>query len=329
MFTTNLKSFEGRPFVTKELIYSLTTEEEIFERYLTSIKFKNLKNPLRKDNNPSSGFYYNEKGKLRFYDKALSLDEDAIGIVQYLTNLNYPQTLEKIYDDLNLKSKSRIITISPIGENNKYHESCKISFYNRTFNFYDLEYWKKGNITLELLESNTVYAVDKLYKNGSLYYTYNKNDPCYVYIELGSKKAYFPFRKKPRFLSEPHLPVSGLSNLPRVGDYLIITKSKKDELCLKSFGFKAVIGKQSESDVINKDLIVDLYNRFDSIFLLNDYDNAGFINTKKNIFNYPFIKPLFIRDSSKDAFGYCEKYGIEKTQELVNKFKDYVKQFIY
>lgn len=329
MYKAETSSFDGIPKISKDDLINTLSEERIFEYYLgIRVKTKNIHSPLREDNNPSCGFYYNPHGRLKYYDKAENINEDCFGIVALKCNISsFPLVLERIYKDFGL-TKSSIIS-SPYRGRDYDRKEYRINFYAREFNHYDLKYWYRGNIDIKLLKENNVYAVDDAYLDGSLYYCYNRYDPCYAYIEEGIKKLYFPFRKKPRFRSESHLPISGYNKLPTVGDYVIITKSKKDELCLKAFGINNVISSQSESSVLDKTVVEDLDNRFDNIFILNDYDNTGLINTRKNIFNYPQIKPLFIRDSAKDSFGYCEKYGKDAMWELVRKFEIYVEQFIY
>ena len=58
--------------ITKEFILSKVSEEEIFCYYLeiNSISKKLIRNRLRKDNNPTCGFYRNSKGEARKNAKA-------------------------------------------------------------------------------------------------------------------------------------------------------------------------------------------------------------------------------------------------------------------
>lgn len=342
MFISKLPNNDGKKLIlTRSLILQHISEEDIFLRYLGVFTLKKqIKSPLRNDKHSGCGFYHNGHDVIKYYDKAKNINEDCFGIVKLIYNCDYNKALNIIAEDFGLidKDLSSVPYRDKIINNSQtLQRQTRLDFEPREFNKRDLDYWKRFNISLELLKEEKIYAVEKGYQtiNGvqTLHYINTYNDPCYAYCFPDKTiKFYYPFRSKDkkRFDSMTDIyPISGYNKLPSVGDYVVITKSKKDEVCGKSFGIKNVVSAQQESGIINRDIIIDLYNRFDFLFLLFDWDLAGIKATRYNIIQYPFLKPLFIRDKGKDLSGYCDKYGVNKTQELVNNFKNYIKQFIY
>lgn len=342
MFISKLPNNDGKKIVlTRNLILQHISEEDIFLRYLGVFTLKKqFKSPLRNDKNADCGFYHNGHDIIKFYDKAKNINEDCFGIVKLIYKVDYNRALNIIAEDFGLLDKN--LSIVPyrdkiINIEQTLQRQTRLDFEPREFNKKDLDYWKQFNINLELLKEEKIYAVDKGYQTINdiqlLHYINTYNDSCYAYAFPDKTiKFYYPFRSKDkkRFDSMTDIyPISGYNKLPNVGDYVIITKSKKDEVSIKSFGIKNVVSVQQESGIINRDIITDLYNRFDNIFILFDWDLAGIKATKYNIIQYPFLKQIFIKDKVKDFSGFVKKYGLKETQELVNQFKEYVKQFIY
>lgn len=340
MFVTKLEDFEGKK-ITKQFILDKITESDIFHRYIGIYPTnKPIKSPLRQDKHADCGFYVNKYNRIKFYDKAKGINEDCFGIVVLLYRLTFIEAVTKIADDFGLLDDSYVF--SPyrdeiqrnIIEELKESITRKIEIEPRDFNKLDLDYWKQFNIDKELLEIGDCYAVKIAWINGTIHYMYKKDDPCYAYAFKGNEtiKLYFPLRAKGklRFYTMIDMyPLSGYDRLSLTGDYVIITKSWKDEYSIKSFGINNVCSVQSENGLLPYDLIEDLYNRFDNVFILYDWDLAGVKAVKRNIEIYPFLKPLFIKDSSKDFSGFVKKYGVNKTLDLINKFEEYIKQFIY
>ena len=324
MFKAGLISFDEKKNYKKEEILSCITQEDIFRYYLgIEVQYKRtFKNPLRVDNHGTCGFYRNNN-TIRFYDKSRSINEDCFGILNHISNLStlsFQEKLNKIAKDLSIKGNYQIA----LPQNTQTKEVTDIKFLSRQWNFLDLNYWKQFNVIINPLTEDNIYPVERYYINGECKYQYKPSDPCYAYYfkEDGTKKLYFPNRKKGqvRFIGNSNV-IQGLSSLSPQGEILIITKSYKDVRSLNSFGVNS-IAPQSESVLIDKELFIDLYNRFDNIYTLFDWDITGIQAAKKYKKEYS-LEPLFITDSSKDFTGYVKKNGIYRTNELINQFKQY------
>ncbi len=107
------------------------------------------------------------------------------------------------------------------------------------------------------------------------------------------------------------------------GDYLVITKSLKDVMCLYEFGIPA-IAPCSENLFLTEAQYNKVKSKFKNIYLLYDNDLPGVRATNKIHKQYPELKCLLLnRNDAKDFSDYRKKFGYAKTLELVNKAKKY------
>lgn len=323
IFKTNIIEFDEKKNYKKEDILSCISQEDIFRYYLgVEVNYyKKIKNPLRTDNLAGCGFYRNNS-TIRFYDKSRGINEDCWGILNHISELkflSFQEKLNKIAKDLSIKGKF----LPSLSQAIEIKEKADIKFLSRPWNNLDLRYWKEFNVNINPSEEKVIYPVEKYWVNGDCKYQYKASDVCFAYLfEDSTKKLYFPYRRKDeiRFITNSTV-IQGLSSLSSEGEFLVITKSYKDIKCLNSFGIEA-IAPQSESVLISKDEFSDIYNRFDRIITLFDYDITG-IQCARKYRNTYSLDPFFINDGSKDFSGFYKKNGIYKTNELINQFKQY------
>lgn len=99
--------------LTKELILTKTTEEEIFQIFMHTYGGRfaintNIKNPLRTDNNASCRIYYNKRSIPLFFDPSFpEFNGDCFNFVRLCLNLdnnpiNFKEVLKEIDGMLNL-----------------------------------------------------------------------------------------------------------------------------------------------------------------------------------------------------------------------------------
>ncbi len=338
--------FETRINITKELILSRISEEEIFEKYLDIEP--NLTdffvNPLRfDDDDPGCRFYRDSRNVLKFNDFAGEQNIDCFNVVQLThidnktgKNVNYYQALEIIARDFGISDKkadySYDINIEykpkQAVQKTKFKIDIKILV---DWTRVDREYWSSHCLAGKDLKFFKTVPVQRYWLNGKLnMYEYSMQDPCYCYIFPTGKKLYFPFRRKGevRFLHDTKY-LQGYEQLPEFGDLLVITKSYKDVMCLRKFGIYA-IAPMSETYLLSDEQFTDLYNRFDNIIMLFDFDRAGIRQTQKykRVFELPY---LFFTDGTrstidftvKDFAAYVRKFGPDKTLKLIKETKDY------
>ncbi len=95
--------------VTKDLILSKVTEENIMEHYLgIPVKKGLFKSTLRKDNRPTVAFYRNPKGVLMYKDFGDGFTSDFIGVVMYKFSCSYGKALQIIANDFGIITKPHL-----------------------------------------------------------------------------------------------------------------------------------------------------------------------------------------------------------------------------
>jgi hypothetical protein len=345
-------SYDAVSKLTKELILQKISEEQIFEQYLgiTPDLNKTYTNPLRKDHDPGCRFYYSSQtNKLRFRDYAEGWDGDCFDVVIRRFGCIYPKALEivatefSLYGYGNRKSNSNNTTNTNRSDSRNLLSSLDqrkttIKVNKKPWNHEDAKYWKTQGFNSQFLDECKVYSVFKAWINyndgrGDLdLYIYRPGDPCYAYLFPDKTiKLYFPFRKSSRFITNSSY-LQGYNLLPDKGDHLVITKSYKDVIAMKMFGINAV-APQAESSIPKGEQMLELSNRFDTIFSLYDWDRAGIRGTRRMLNEYPYINPLFFTKKGlvkikydftvKDFTENLTKYGIQDTIDIINYVRTY------
>lgn len=279
--------------LTKDNILAKISQESIFSAYF-NISIETIKHcidsgelicsPIREDRNPTVGFKYDARGKLKMkdfsgvywgdcfdavalvlstiYDRQFDVSNkrDFIDILKHITftfkDIYYGSNVDPIISASINKALQVIKKTKPI-----------IEVVVREWNNKDEEYWGQFGINLKLLNTNFIYPVDQYYVNRKINphpkYFYTAKDPCYCYHlgvdrnGINNIKLYFPKRSKSttKFITNcNHL--EGIYNLSNDNyNFIIITKSTKDRLSIISqiIRYKAVISfiEQLNIGIIN------------------------------------------------------------------------------
>ena len=334
--------FSFQQKITKELILSKFSEEQIMEFYLqVPIKKGLFRSPLRKDRNPTCSLYRNGSGTLIFKDFATGQSLNIFGVVQVKFNCNYRQALRIIANDFGIVSTKNIsknvgkINYTPSIIKDKTISKIQIEIQN--FTEQDLKWWNKFGITKEILQHFNVYSCKHVFLNGNLFAAYQQNCPIYGYyggkiqenkekVELW--KCYFPKRKEYRFIGNyPAKKLQGYDKLPKKGKICVLTKSQKDVMALYAYGIPAC-APNSETVIPSKTIIDDLTNRFEYVFALWDNDNTGVVFLNKMKHQYPQLHCLIIprKYEAKDFSDLRAKYGEQETKKFIIKYLKYFKE---
>ena len=324
--------YQMKPDLTAEYILGLYPQEQIMERYLgVPIKLNTrFLSPLRKDNNPTCGFFYTKEGTLIFKDFAGFFAGGCFKVVMHLYTCSFHEALELIASDLNLIEGVRV-------ERKNYphlvdikRKETTIQIKKRPFNDEDRDYWQKYGLKKNTLLYFKTYPITLLWLNGKIIYNYKKGDPAYAYCYgEGRYKIYFPLRKLNRFMCNCSV-VQG-EQIPR--DYskgTIITKSMKDVMVLYQMGYTAV-APQSETVYPDEEWINDLRKKSIKLVSLYDFDRAGV--TMANYMRKKYgIHPCFLTDgrfgsqpfAGKDISDLVEAIGYTFTKEIVDCVDEHI-----
>ena len=244
-------NFSFEPKLTKELILSRFSEEQLMEYYLHMPVKKGLfRSPLRNDKNPTCSFFRSNKGTLMFKDFATSQCLDAFSVVQKLFGCSYFEALRIIANDFgivrnkDLQKNPGKINKNPIKIEDK--EASKIQVEIQDFSELELKWWAKYGITKSILQKFDVYSCKHVFLNDQLFAKSQQHCPIFGYY--GKKyhgmelwRCYFPKRTLFRFITNwPSKKIQGYDQLPKKGKLLVITKSMKDCLSMYSCGITAI-----------------------------------------------------------------------------------------
>lgn len=324
--------FSFRPKISKELILSRFSEEQLMEYYLhLPVKKGLFRSPLRKDKQPTCSFYRNNSGTLIFKDFATGQHLNVFGVVQEIFKCDYFEALKIIANDMGIvRDKSLQKNPGKINENPikmRDKEMSKIQVEIQDFTALELKWWGKYGITPEILKKFNVYSCKHVFLNGDLCAKSQQHCPIFGYygkkyqgIELW--RCYFPKRTSFRFISNwPSKKVQGYDQLPRTGKLLVITKSMKDTMCLYSCGITAC-APNSENLFISDAVLYDLKSRFKHIVVFYDNDRPGLYNMAKIRRDHPELVYVSIpkKYGSKDISDFYRDHGREETLKLIKTF---------
>lgn len=219
--------------------------------------------PLRYDINPTCGFKYDNRGKLKFRDFAGFFWGDCFDLVAFVMSNVYKKEINiakgedfvKVLRHITLMFKDifygqdkdiNLITDINTAISNIRNIKPNIELVVRDWTASDKETWGKIDVDFQDLNLEFIYPIDQYYINRNVNpdpkYYYKVSDPCYAYL-LGQDrsgvyniKLYFPKREKgfTRFITNcNHL--EGVYTLNRDDyDIILITKSTKDRVAVKA-----------------------------------------------------------------------------------------------
>lgn len=324
--------FSFKPKITKELILSRFSEEQLMEYYLhLPVKKGLFRSPLRRDRQPTCSFYRNSSGTLIFKDFATGQHLNVFGVVQEIFKCDYYESLKIIANDMGIvRDKSLHKNPGKINNNTikiSNKEMSKIQVEVQDFTDLELKWWKRYGITFEILKKFKVYSCKHVFIDGTLCAKSQQHCPIFGYygkkyqgLELW--RCYFPKRTSFRFINNwPSKKIQGYDQLPKNGKLLVITKSMKDVMCLYSCGITAC-APNSENLFIPDVVLEELKSRFKYIVVFYDNDRPGLHNMAKIRKDHPELTYVFIpkKYNSKDISDFYKDHGRKETLNLIKNF---------
>ena len=331
-------NFSFQPKITKELILSRFSEEQLMEYYLhLPVKKGLFRSPLRRDKQPTCSFYRNKSGTLIFKDFATGQHLNVFDVVQSIFRCDYFESLRIIANDFGIVQDNTLhknpgkINLNPIKIKDK--EISKIQIEVQEFTDSELKWWGKYGISKDILKRFDVYSCKHVFLNDQLFAESQQHCPIFGYygkkyqgLELW--RCYFPKRTSFRFITNwPSKKIQGYDQLPKKGKLLVITKSMKDSMCLYSCGITAC-APNSENLFIPDKVLEDLKNRFKNIVVLYDNDRPGLYNMAKIRKEHPELTYVFIpkKYGSKDISDFYKDHGRKETLNLIKTFILWLKE---
>lgn len=308
------------------------SEADLISYYfgVTEIPCK-IQAPYRKDNKPSVGIYIGKNGKIQYWDFATRDSGGVLDLLERTWCLDFKHTIERVIKDLpRLSGKAEIRQTS--GNTNTSihkHSNSVIQVKFREWRKYDLEYWESFGISKPWLEFGDVHPISHIF------YTNEEGTKCfpaekyaYAYIErkdgIVTMKIYQPFSITKKWINKHDSSVWDLwTKLPKSGETLIITSSRKDALCIWENTGIPSISMQGEGYIPKEHIIQELKDRFTNIYILYDNDFKAEENHgrkfAKDLSERFGLRQIEIPDSfkCKDTSDLCKTYGRETVNKVI------------
>ena len=278
---------------SKEDLYQYYSDKEIYDFYFSEYELDSKYKSLIRDEEDGSFMFsiYNDEIVWRDFGRSFK-PKDLILLISILHNLNFYDTLRKIYNDLkssNISYNKKII--NPNSNNYKSELGIKCSF-NFTNN--ELEYWKQGLFTRENLIYYKIYT-GEIYSDKKLIAKSEFNNPLFIYLFDKHKKiwkSYKPYSENSdyKFLSNnisDH--IQGYDHLKYKSDTLIITKAYKDVMVINKLDQFEAIAPHNEVIFITPWELDYLKTKYKRIYILFDNDETGIKYSKyySELYNLP------------------------------------------
>ena len=318
---------------TYQDLLQYTDELSILQRYLPGVTVnKFFKSIFRDEDNASARLYY-KHGKLMYND--FQVCTDVIGIVQYLFNESYTDTINRILSDFSSNFSKPIKTIPRLKTIEKTDSPTVIIPYYRDWREYDRIYWEEcGGISLNWLESPEVNVkpfikADITSKGNTWTLNADKLAYCYKYhIHDGVQiyKLYQPNENRERkwfsnVFSGVDSPVQLINTLPKNtgNELLVIGSSLKDSAVVQCNCNIWSCAPNNEGNWMPPQIIPKLNERFKRIITFFDNDNGGHRAAKKYEQKYGY-EAVFIPD-------YYKRFKIKDPYELRKHLKNNLREF--
>ena len=289
-----------------------------------------INNPLRADKNASLSVFINEKDNVILKDFGSYKSYNLWSFLMEFWNLKYEEVFEKISKELN-NINSTLHTFKSKKYQNKTRSKFLLECKIRDWKDYDLQYWESFGISLPWLKFGEVYPISHTFitKEGKRH-VFRAEKYAYAYVErkdnIVTLKIYQPKSTTRKWCNSSNSSVWDLwSQLPKTGDKLFITSSRKDALCLWENTLIPAISMQGEGYIPKQSVIEELKSRFAKIYIFfdNDFDkeeNPGrqYAQILSKTFDIPYIE---IPDEykAKDPSDFVKNYGRDKLKQLINK----------
>jgi len=235
-------------------------------------------------------------------------------------DLSFFDAMVKINEDLNLGlGKESTYKKCQVKAEEMEKESKQIFYSLKDWDEDSLAYWANYSISRSTLEYFNVFNVDKVWDTEKVMWVTTKAQPTFLFKFDEGFKLYSPFSKLKWYSKVSHKVLNGWDQLPTAGETLLITSSLKDVMVLYELGLTA-IAPQGETVDIDYEIIKEIKDRFDDVYVFMDNDGAGLkANARlgKAIGCTSFTTPDYLLPN-KDISDVSATWGLTLAKKVVN-----------
>lgn len=317
--------------------YLFYSGDEILERvdeytlYCSYLGFEPLigakyHSPIRKhesdsdDSDPSFGVYERKYGttqnEFMWKDQGLGLHGDIFDLVKHICGFeNRRKAMYQVMIDAGIIPGT---TYKPVpSQANKKSVGCSsITIMSKPFSLTERRYWERINVSEDLLKDYDVHSVKMFWLYADQNFPQYPKGMGFAYKIWDKYQIYQPFAdKRHKWKTDwTDVCVPGFLQLKYNSPLLIITKSMKDVIVLRSFGYEA-IAPRGENILLPSECIQMMKRKYERILVL--FDNDGKHKGNEYEFNKIFV-PKNV-PSDKDVSDFCVNHGIAETQIMLQE----------
>lgn len=270
------------------------------------------------DTDPSFGIYERKYGKgsheFLWKDQGLGIHGDIFDLVRNICKLDTRrEALYQVLVDLGIAKGTPSRPIVDTAER-KFLGFADINIASKPFDTRELNYWDRINVTSSLLTEYNVKAFRMYWLYPEQQYPRYPKGIGFAYQIWDKYQLYQPWAdRRAKFRTDwTEACVPGFLQLRYNSPLLIITKSMKDVICLRSFGYEA-ISPRGENILLPKECIQYMKRKYEKILVL--FDNDGKHKGDEYEFSKIFVPKLWPND--KDVSDFCSNHGAYDTADML------------
>lgn len=309
------------------------SDYEIYEWLLEDdfIINKKIHSPIHRDRpqvdkNPSFSIYETSDGELRWKDFGLMKQSGnkAVNLLMHMEGIDFKTAMNKIRTEFGKNYDRKVVDYKERLYIEKDSKPPEI-LYGYNYKPFELGYWEDYYQTEEDLKRERIFALRLLqWSEGGFKEFSTDYDPAFVFeFDIDSWKRYRPLTKNKQYKwSSFNIEgvMEGWHSWSKNSEYLIISSSTKDRVCVKKAGFDSInpVNEGSFTSFINTINIIKAKARHPIIML--DADNAGFEASVKlsKYFGLPMVDMRGQLSGEKDFADFMKKYGPYVLEKRIN-----------
>lgn len=309
--------------VDEYALYCHYTQEDIVIGGTQHLSPAGLRDSAHVDKKPSFGVYERRKHGNGFFNEFMWKDQgtgrfgDIFDLVQAIFNLTTRRdAMFRVMADFGIGGTvtARIMgTRSVTTVERKYADPVDIDIKSRLFDKRDDLYWNNFNVNRDILNMYNIRPISCYWIAESQKTPSFPKGLGYAYPIYDRFKLYFPSAPREKKFRNNYTEacLEGFQQLQYNSPLLIITKSTKDIMCLRSFGYEAV-SPRGENVMVPTPFLDHFKERYERIIIL--FDNDG----KHRGDDYEFEK-VFVPLPDKDASDFCKAHGPTECADMLRQ----------
>jgi len=328
------------PKPTRNDVYEYCDHYDMFRYYIGEFKLgKPIRSPLWEERVPSFAVYV--KNGTVLYNDFRHTGGDIINFVQIKFGLSYQEAINKIMQDAGFSNKFNTeltYVPKPIIRHSMPLVDTKaiIKVKRRNWLDRDTQFWSQFGVIPEVLSRYRVISISHIFINNKIY---KADTHAYAFIEMKdgivSYTIYQPYSKTMKWIKSHDASVFyGWTQLSETGDTLILTKSMKDVMTIKSLTDYDSVALQNEKIKPKPHVLDILKSRFKEVILLydNDYNkdvNYGRVFGKEIASNGGILQaeiPDTLAESynAKDISDFAKNASTRQAKAFLENIKNYI-----